>query len=54
MTEYQREPDDKTERLLSLTLALLSNSYGFTKDELFGMVREYRNARDDAEKPAPV
>jgi proteasome accessory factor B len=48
--EYQREPDDKTERLLSLTLALLSNSFGFTKDELFGMVREYRNARDDAEK----
>lgn len=49
MSEWQREPDDKTERLLSLTFALLSNSYGFTKDELFGMVREYQHARDEAE-----
>lgn len=49
MGEWQREPDDKTERLLSLTLALLSNPYGFTKDELFGMVREYQHARDLAE-----
>lgn len=49
MGEWQREPDDKTERLLSLTLALLSNPYGFTKDELFGMVREYQHARDEAE-----
>ena len=49
MSDWQREPDDKTERLLSLTLALLSNPYGFTKDELFGMVREYQHARDEAE-----
>ena len=49
MAGWQREPDEKTERLLSLTLALLSSSYGFTKDELFGMVREYQYDRDKAE-----
>ena len=39
---WQPEGDDSAERLLSLTLTLLSNPYGFTKDELFKSVRGYR------------
>ena len=34
-TSWQPEGDDSAERLLSLTLTLLSNPYGFTKEELF-------------------
>ncbi len=49
-TEFQRDPEDKSERLLSLTLALLqSGSRGLKKDEVYGAVRDYRNARDAAE-----
>lgn len=53
MTEptYQRDPEDKSERLLSLTIALLlSGQRGLKKDEVYGAVRDYRNARDEAEK----
>lgn len=39
--EWQKEPDTKPERLLSLTLALLSNSVGLSKEELFRSVRGY-------------
>ena len=41
-TNWQPEGDDSAERLLSLTLTLLSNPYGFTKEELFKSVRGYR------------
>jgi predicted DNA-binding transcriptional regulator YafY len=48
--EFQRDPEDKSERLLSLTLALLqSGQRGLKKDEVYGAVRDYRNARDAAE-----
>jgi len=45
--EGQRQPegDDKAERLLCLTLTLLSNQRGgFTKEELMGLIRGYRMA----------
>ena len=48
---WQREPDTKPERLLSLTLALLSNPVGLTKDELFRGVRGYSTAIEDGVKP---
>jgi proteasome accessory factor B len=49
-TEFQRDPEDKSERLLSLTLALLqAGQRGLKKDEVYGAVRDYRNARDLAE-----
>ena len=41
-SNWQPEGDDSAERLLSLTLTLLSNPYGFTKEELFKSVRGYR------------
>ena len=48
--EFHRDPEDKSERLLSLTLALLkSGQRGLKKDEVYGAVRDYRNARDKAE-----
>ncbi|MEN9731443.1 MAG: hypothetical protein RL488_753 [Actinomycetota bacterium] len=48
--EFQRDPEDKSERLLSLTLALLkSGQRGLKKDEVYGAVRDYRHARDKAE-----
>jgi predicted DNA-binding transcriptional regulator YafY len=48
--EYKRDPEDKSERLLSLTIALLkSGQRGLKKDEVYGAVRDYRNARDAAE-----
>ena len=48
--EFQRDPEDKAERLLSLTLALLkSGQRGLKKDEVYGAVRDYRHARDRAE-----
>jgi predicted DNA-binding transcriptional regulator YafY len=48
--KFQRDPEDKSERLLSLTIALLkSGQRGLKKDEVYGAVRDYRNARDLAE-----
>ena len=47
--DWQKEPDTKPERLLSLTLALLSNSVGLSKEELFRSVRGYSLAIDDGE-----
>ena len=48
--KYQRDPEEKSERLLSLTIALLlSGQRGLKKDEVFGAVRDYRIARDEAE-----
>ncbi len=50
VAEFERDPEDKSERLLSLTLALLqSGQRGLKKDEVYGAVRDYRNARDAAE-----
>ena len=47
---YKRDPEDKSERLLSLTIALLKGGQrGLKKDEVYGAVRDYRNARDLAE-----
>jgi proteasome accessory factor B len=40
--EFKLEADDKSERLLSLTLTLLSSKQGFTKEELFRSLRGYR------------
>lgn len=40
--EFTLESDDKSERLLSLTLILLSSKLGFTKEELYRSVRGYR------------
>jgi proteasome accessory factor B len=43
--EWKLEGDDKAERLLSLTLTLLSNQRGgVTKEELMGLIRGYRHA----------
>jgi proteasome accessory factor B len=39
---FKLEADDKSERLLSLTLTLLSSKQGFTKEELFRSLRGYR------------
>lgn len=50
-SDWQREPDTKPERLLSLTLALLSNTVGLTKEELFRSVRGYSIAIDEGVKP---
>lgn len=44
--EYERDPADPSERLLNLTLALVSTSIGMTKEELFVAVRDYRNDRE--------
>jgi proteasome accessory factor B len=49
--DWQKEPDTKPERLLSLTLALLSNSVGLSKEELFRSVRGYSLAIEDGVKP---
>lgn len=48
--EYERDASDPSERLLNLTLVLVSTSIGMTKDELFVAVRDYRNAREDGIK----
>ena len=53
--EWQPEGDDKAERLLSLTLTLLSNQGGgFTKDELMGLIRGYRIATSKAKNSDAV
>lgn len=40
---YQRDRSDAAERLLNLTLALISTSVGLTKQELYLAIRDYRN-----------
>jgi proteasome accessory factor B len=42
--ETQAEKGDAAERLLNITLALLSSRHGLTKAELFQSVRDYRNS----------
>lgn len=41
---YKRDAGDSAERLLNLTLALLSAPHGLTKAELFSAIRDYRNS----------
>ena len=41
--QYQRDAADPSERLLNLTLVLVSTNIGMTKEELFVAVRDYRN-----------
>ena len=40
---YQRDKADAAERLLNITLALISTRIGMTKSELFSAIRDYRN-----------
>ena len=40
--DWKPEPDDQSERLYSLTLALVQTEYGLTKDEIFTSIRGYR------------
>ncbi len=42
MTDRKIEPDDQSERLYSLTLALVQTEVGLTKDEIFTSIRGYR------------
>lgn len=44
---YQRDKSDAAERLLNLTLALISTTIGLTKAELFSAIRDYRNDLQD-------
>lgn len=39
---YVNDPDDPSQRLISLTLALIHSEYGLTKDEIFSAIRGYR------------
>lgn len=39
---WKLEPDDQSERLFSLTLALVQTEVGLTKDEIFTSIRGYR------------
>jgi proteasome accessory factor B len=41
-TGWKQEPDDQSERLYSLTLALVQTEVGLTKDEIFMSIRGYR------------
>lgn len=41
-TGWKQEPDDQSERLYSLTLALVQTEVGLTKDEIFTSIRGYR------------
>ena len=41
-TGWKAEPDDQSERLFSLTLALVSTQVGLTKEEIFTAIRGYR------------
>jgi predicted DNA-binding transcriptional regulator YafY len=41
-TGWKQEPDDQSERLYSLTLALVQTEIGFTKEEIFNAIRGYR------------
>lgn len=40
---YERDKSDASERLLNITLALISTNIGMTKAELFSAIRDYRN-----------
>lgn len=41
-SDWKLDPDDQSERLYSLTLALLQTEIGLTKDEIFYAIRGYR------------
>lgn len=41
-SDWKLEPDDQSERLFSLTLALVQTEVGLTKDEIFTSIRGYR------------
>ena len=41
--EWRKEPDDQSERLFSLTLALVQSEFGLTKEEIFLSIRGYRD-----------
>lgn len=41
-SDWKAEPDDQSERLYSLTLALVSTQIGLTKEEIFTSIRGYR------------
>lgn len=41
--EWEQDPEDPAERLLNLTLALISTNIGMTKAELYVAIRDYRN-----------
>ena len=41
-SDWKLDPDDQSERLYSLTLALLQTEVGLTKDEIFSAIRGYR------------
>ena len=41
-TDWKAEPDDQSERLFSLTLALVSTQVGLTKEDIFSSIRGYR------------
>lgn len=41
-TDWRQEPDDQSERLYSLTLALVQTEVGLTKEEIFTSIRGYR------------
>lgn len=51
---HEREKADSAERLLNLTLALISSQYGMTKAELFRAIREYRNDLEDGKALSAV
>jgi proteasome accessory factor B len=40
---WEQDPENPAERLLNLTLALISTTIGLTKAELFVAIRDYRN-----------
>lgn len=40
---YVHEPDDPSQRLISLTLALIHSEYGLTKEEIYSSIRGYRD-----------
>lgn len=42
MTDWKLEPDDQSERLYSLTLALVQTEIGLTKEDIFTSIRGYR------------
>jgi proteasome accessory factor B len=48
--DYELDPADPSERLLNLTLVLVSTSIGMTKAEIFVAVRDYRNDRESGIK----
>lgn len=43
-----REPEDQSERLYSLTLALIQTEVGLTKEEIFSSIRGYRHDLEKA------